>query len=139
MGSLTMVMQQQVGGEEGAGTKDNDLVEVELWDGFWTLFPRHEAKKDARKAWDKLAEGEQLAAVVAIADWRRVWAAQGRDSSVTPLPGTWLRGERWEDELPLGFRRSSATVTALPTAASPKRGEIPDHVKRMIARLKEGR
>ena len=139
MGSFALQAIASPGGEEQTG-KTNEVEALDLWDSFWALFPRHEAKKDAKKAWERLAEAEQLAAVVAIADWRRVWQAQGRDPSVIPLPATWLRGERWEDELPQGFRRPSATVTALPTAAPPpKRGEIPEHVKRMIAKLKEGR
>ena len=76
----------------------------DLWEDFWLLYPRHEAKKDARKAWARIGESAHLAAVVAIADWRLVWKAQGRDSRVIPLPATWLNGERWEDEIPEGIR-----------------------------------
>jgi hypothetical protein len=123
----------------------------DLWADFWTLYPRHEAKKDAWKAWARLSDSEQVAAVVAASDWRQVWRAQGRELHVTPLPGTWLRGERWEDEIPPGLgpkggdslagRHCTYTVgspeNVVTGAAHPKpRGEIPEHVKAMLAKLR---
>lgn len=103
------------------------------FDTFWLLYPRHEAKKDARRAWDRMSAADQLAAVVAVADWRHIWHAQGRDSRTTPMPATWLNGERWEDEIPHGIlpRRQQATP-AQPFV----RGEIPDSVKAVIAKLR---
>jgi hypothetical protein len=115
--------------------------EDDLWDGFWTLFPRHEAKKDARRAWDRLSPSVQMDAVVAIAAWRRVWQAQGRTTQVIPLPATWLNGERWEDEIPAQF--SVRPQSHAP--AAPLNGKVngavamPDHVRAAIAKLKAGK
>src|SRR5208282_6898201 len=86
--------------------------QLDLWDAFWTLYPRHEAKKDAQRAWSRMAEMDKVSAVIAIADWRQVWRAQGREIHTTPLPATWLNGERWDDEIPAGVlpKRGGSTL-----------------------------
>lgn len=67
---------------------------------FWALFPRRQAKADARKAWQRLNPDAELCAKIEIAlgwqveseDWRK------DDGRYVPLPASWLRGERWDDE-----------------------------------------
>ena len=121
--------------------------EPDLWTMFYTLYPRHEARKDAMKAWARMSEADRLAAVTAIADWRQVWRAQGREIHHVPLPATWLNGERWTDELPKGVianawgnsirsqRPDDVTGDAHPTP----RAAIPAHVLAAFQRLKEGK
>lgn len=66
---------------------------------FWRAYPRRVARKDAEKAWAKIdpAEYPKIFAAVARAkkhdDWRR---EEGR---FIPYAATFLRGERWNDEL----------------------------------------
>jgi hypothetical protein len=80
-----------------------------------------------------------MAAVVAIVDWRAVWAQQGRDIRLIPLPATWLNGERWEDELPdVLFARPAAQAAA----KIPERingSAMPEHVKALLAKLRNGK
>lgn len=68
------------------------------WLAFWESYPRHEAKKDAHKAWNKLKPSPELQEEIlqSIADQKqgRKW----RDGFVC-LPATFLRGERWLDEV----------------------------------------
>lgn len=112
----------------------------DLWDDFWLLYPRHEARKDARKSWGKLSERQQIQAVVSITDWRQVWKAQGRDSRLIPLPATWLNGERWEDELPDGIittRHASHTLVTVSPNEPTKATDLPDRVKTMLAKLRK--
>jgi len=68
---------------------------------FWKLYPRRVAKGDARKAW-KQTEGirpplpELLNAIrqqMRSDQWRK------NDGQFVCYPATWLRGERWSDEL----------------------------------------
>lgn len=68
------------------------------FDDFWQAYPRRVAKADARKAWDKLKPSPELEAqILAALEWQRqVWD----DPKYTPYPATYLRGERWEDEVP---------------------------------------
>lgn len=105
---------------------------------FWTLYPRHEAKKDARKSWARLSQRQQVEAIIAIADWRQVWAVQGRDSRLIPLAATWLNGERWEDEIPAGVIVYQAShKLAQPEQEPTRSADLPDRVKAMLAKLRK--
>lgn len=66
---------------------------------FWTAYPRHEGKKDAMKAWNTLTPEQKFDASNSVALHVRYWEAAGRSRQYIPLPATWIRGERWEDEL----------------------------------------
>ena len=106
---------------------------------FYTLFPRHEARKDALKAWERMTPADQLAAIVGIASWRRVFIDRG-DYRYTPLPATWLRGERWTDELPPEYRAQHASHLPVTSEPAPERtGTIPDHVKALFMKIRGGK
>ena len=80
-------------------TVDNPDAQQLTFDDFWRAYPRRQAKKDALKAWrtvDPSAYGKILPAIRA---WCRCddWIREG--GRFIPFPATWLRGERWEDEL----------------------------------------
>jgi hypothetical protein len=72
---------------------------VEGFEEFWAAFPRKEAKKDAMKAWAHMTTEQKFAARESIPIHVRYWNLAGRSKQYIPLPATWLRGERWEDEL----------------------------------------
>lgn len=111
-----------------------------LFDHAWILYPRKVAKLEAKKAWAKIDPRNHVAVLVALVDWRPVW--KDKDQEFLPHFATWLRGERWEDELPVGFRRVTAesTQTGLKrdsSVSAPEiRSEIPAHVMSVLARLK---
>ena len=68
-------------------------------DGFaewWSLYQRKDARQDAVKAWRQLNPTEQLREALMAA--LRVWRWNDR-RELNPLPASWLRGRRWEDEL----------------------------------------
>lgn len=66
---------------------------------FWKAYPKKKAKKDAMKAFDKLAEEDYPLLIPAIElqkqtnDWKK------EDGKYIPHPATWLNGRRWEDEI----------------------------------------
>lgn len=106
-----------------------------IFDDFWVLYPRKEARKDALKAWGQIRSADHLTAIVACASWRKVWA--GRDTQFIPLAATWLRGERYTDEIPREFlSTSSASHVAAALPASVEREAMPEHVKALIAKLR---
>lgn len=74
--------------------------ESELFDEFWVAYPKHVAKKSARRAWDKLhADRDLLDAVLTALEWQTRMEAWQRDGGrYVPNPATWLNGRRWEDE-----------------------------------------
>lgn len=108
--------------------------ETEPFDDFWTLYPRHIAKKAARKAWDRIPDTLHIRIFTSVAIWRSVWL--DKDPEFLPYPASWLNGERWEDELPLEFRRRVvAPVPARPSEQS-ERTEMPEHVRLLLAKLR---
>ena len=74
--------------------------ESELFDEFWVAYPKHVAKKSARRAWDKLhADRDLLDALLTALEWQTRTEAWQRDGGrYVPNPATWLNGRRWEDE-----------------------------------------
>lgn len=81
------------------------------WLRFWECFPRREAKLDARKAWAQLAPDAALVdSIIHALGWQRQTDCWRR--GFVPLPASYLRGRRWEDEPP-------ATTTGLPDKRLP--------------------
>jgi hypothetical protein len=71
------------------------------FDKFWAAYPKKVAKADARKAWaqtkDIRPELTNLLTAIAANCKTESWMKSG--GAFIPYPATWLRGERWEDEL----------------------------------------
>ena len=68
---------------------------------FWEAYPRKQAKVDAERAFKSLNPSEDLLAVI-IADIisRKQSEAWLKDNGkYIPLPASYLRGKRWEDEI----------------------------------------
>ena len=108
----------------------------EMWESFWALYPRHVAKLAARKAWAKVDPSKHVEILEALVSWRQVW--RDKDPEYLPHGATWLNGERWEDELPQGFRKREETP--FPGVLGndqpvPVRQTIPAHVQAVIDRL----
>lgn len=114
------------------------------FDDFYALYPRKSARKDAQKAWLALDERDRRAAIVGLVQWRRVWEFEQsrRDDFLDHLayPATWLRGERWTDELPAKFNRPVAVASAgmggVARAIDGPRVALPQHVIDAIARVR---
>lgn len=73
-----------------------------LWgfDEFWKLYPHKEAKSDAKKAWGQVNGNllrEQIMAGIENGKASLKWQKDG--GQYIPLPATFLRGSRWEDQL----------------------------------------
>lgn len=63
---------------------------------WWEAYRRKDARADALKAWRQLSPSAELRdrMLAALRVWR--W---NDDRRLNPMPATWLRGRRWEDEL----------------------------------------
>jgi hypothetical protein len=68
---------------------------------FWAVWPKKCAKADARKAWSQIEKYrppiDKLCEIVLGHCKTEQWMQDG--GKYIPYPATWLRGERWEDEL----------------------------------------
>lgn len=73
-----------------------------LFDAFWQAYPKKVGKADALKAFTKLKPDNELMQTIlaAIAQWSKTdqWSKDNRQ--YVPMPATFIRGRRWEDELP---------------------------------------
>ena len=74
----------------------------DLFNQFWTAYPKRVAKQSAVKAFEKLKPDEKLleAMLKAIESQKesKQWEKDG--GAFIPYPATWLNQRRWEDELP---------------------------------------
>ncbi len=102
---------------------------------FWTLYPRHIAKKDARRAWTRIAVELHGVIYTAIVDWRPIWRERDPDYQFVPYPASWLNGERWADELPPRLSSHLSHVLTAPTDPC-ERTAMPDKVRQMLAKLR---
>lgn len=83
-------------------TKDTITKEkiLERFGIFYQAYPKHEAKQDALKAWNALKPDENLLALM-LAAINKAKKSEGwlkDNGKYIPLPASWLRGKRWEDE-----------------------------------------
>ena len=67
------------------------------FEDFWDAYPRREGKRDAQKAWRQIKAGldPELRERIAENMRTRRWP---RETRFVPLPATYLRGARYEDE-----------------------------------------
>ena len=68
---------------------------------FWSAYPRHVAKSDAQKKFEKLNPDEELLAVMLDAIEKQKNSEQWvkDNGQYIPHPSTWLNQRRWEDEV----------------------------------------
>ena len=71
------------------------------FDTFWKAYPKKVAKGDARKAWGQTERIRPEMATLLSAIQAQMASDQWRknDGQFIPYPATWLRQERWDDEL----------------------------------------
>jgi hypothetical protein len=71
------------------------------FEAFWAAYPKKVAKGDARKAWTQTAAirppMKYLLEAVEKHCQQEAWRKDG--GKFIPHPATWLRAERWEDQI----------------------------------------
>ncbi len=77
--------------KEGAGRD-------EKFNLFWNEYPKHEAKQNAMREFEKLAPDDDLFETMMAALRKVKKSKQWQDVQYIPLPATWIRQRRWEDE-----------------------------------------
>ena len=77
------------------GRRSDDL---KLFDEFWTAYPKKQNKPDAKKAWQQTIDARPSLSVIIQAIMTQSKSKSWMEGYV-PLPGSWLRGHRWADEM----------------------------------------
>lgn len=72
----------------------------ELFDTFWSEYPRKQGKGSAIKAWKKIKhQSETLEKITTALSWQKNSPDWKKDKGqYVPMPATYLNGMRWEDE-----------------------------------------
>src|SRR5262245_50890816 len=83
---------------------------------FYRLYPRHEARGDAHKAWHQMIKGTDPTCIMAGLRSQVPTLAEKKPEGFCPLPATWLRAERWNDEV-------TPRITTIPKDAPRQPGE----------------
>jgi len=72
--------------------------DLKLFEEFWSAFPRKQNKPDAKKAWQQTIDARPNLSVLISAILNQSKSKSWMEGFV-PLPGSWLRGHRWADEM----------------------------------------
>jgi len=83
----------------GSQPKDAPDWKPERFAGFWSFYPRGEAKQAAIRAWDKLRPPDELIDEMAAALQRQMESESWRAGVGIPYASTWLNNRRWTDQL----------------------------------------
>lgn len=90
--------------DKGLQTPIDNLIDNKdlcSFDGFWIIYPKKRAKKDAFKVWLKLKPDltltEEIVLFIEKAKQSVEWTKNG--GQFIPYPTTFLNGQRWKDEL----------------------------------------
>ena len=118
--------------EKESKEKENNEINTRFA-RFWSVYPRHVAKPDARKKFEKLNPDDQLLEMMlkAIEDQKKSEQWIKDNGQFIPHPSTWINQRRWEDETP----KPSAIVKVLPAQQYSQRdysGEQADAMRRML-------
>ena len=100
----------------------------ELFDRFWSEYPRKVGKKKCRDIWKRLKVSPELAdqIVAKVKSYKSTKGWQKDDGQFIPPPSTWLNAGRWEDEIPeastlkpgdIGYEQSEAEVEEMMKAS----------------------
>jgi hypothetical protein len=74
---------------------DNDL---ELFEHFWEMYPVKKNKPDAKKAWQQTINNRpDLSTILNVITKQTLSESWMR--GFIPMPASWLRGHRWNDEI----------------------------------------
>lgn len=81
------------------GELSNCILLTSTFEFFWHIYPRHEAKQAAKKAWVKLKPNEEVLTSILNNIWDRKHNGEFAADrlSYLPHPATYLNGARWED------------------------------------------
>lgn len=82
-----------------SGDEQNPDAPQYSFSDFWRAYPRRVARKDAEKAWAKIHPEDYAKIFAAILKARKSDDWKRDDGRYIPYPATYLRGERWTDEL----------------------------------------
>ncbi|MFZ2447380.1 MAG: hypothetical protein WAW37_13565 [Syntrophobacteraceae bacterium] len=88
--------------KRASSTKRKDASESDTFRRFFTAYPKKQNRLAALKAWNKLSPNDALTETIIQAVTSRAASHEWRKEKgqYIPLPSSFLKGRRWEDEAP---------------------------------------
>lgn len=85
-------------------------VDMEKFDKFWAAYPKHKDRKRAIDVWKKINPDDELfeKIMTGLKEQSKSYDWLKEDGRFVPMPTTWLRNERWNDQI----RTQKVTVMA---------------------------
>lgn len=75
-------------------------VPSDLFDTFWSAYPRKDNKVNSKKAFIKIKVDDELLSIMLKAiEIQKRCGQLNRETKFIPQPSSWLNGRRWEDEI----------------------------------------
>lgn len=82
------------------------------FDAFYDLWPRHDKRLPAERAWGRLTKAKRKKAMLGAEVVRRLYTAGQAEKQFIPMPATYLNQERWTDfedgEVPMQYLRGES-------------------------------
>lgn len=78
-------------------TRQDISLSLSTFEQFWQAYPRHVAKGNARKAWEKATRKNDPQVIIEAAQ-RFAVSSAGSDPKFIKHPASWLNAECWTDE-----------------------------------------
>jgi len=72
---------------------------------FWAVYPCHKARKQAEKAWQQVRASQHLPAILEAIEAQKAERAAPGWHPAWPYPASWLRAERWTDDVVIPVRK----------------------------------
>lgn len=93
-------IQSNLESESNPNPTSTQSTQQNLFDTFWTNYPKKRSKGQAEKAWAKIKPNEQLTGEILSALERAKTSAdwQKDGGQYIPYPATWLNAKGWEDD-----------------------------------------
>ncbi len=82
---------------------------------WWEVYPRHDAKRDAFKAWQQVKTIRPPLEKLLELTKKYALSQSDTEKKFIPLPASWLRGERWDDDI----EAPKTVATAMLTEVTP--------------------
>lgn len=113
---------------------NNKQLAEARFERFWSVYPRHIAKQNAKKSFDKLNPDDELLAVMirAVNEQKKTDQWTKDNGQFIPHPATWINQKRWEDE---SVPAKPAVVKVLPAQSYGQRdysSEQEEALQRML-------
>lgn len=121
-----------------SGSGSGSGGEEESFALLWAAYPRHEAKKPARKAFGRIG-GVENGTLAAMLSWIDVAkrSLQWQDGTKIPHLATWLNQERWKDDPPPEGVMNAAARTTHESPEQAKVRRTDEAARRILARFPE--